>query len=164
VPLIYKLRRGDQSAVVVHMDPGESEFYYRAWFPVLVYNAARDLMGRQGDMPAAYAVGSVIPIPKTKEEEPTRITHHGDEKAVEVTAASFGPVRKLGFFEMSNSSGRWPLAVDLFARAETLLNNDSVSDTSRPLSRGWPLSVILAVLALLILLAECMPYHRRKVG
>lgn len=164
VPLIYKLRRGDRSVVVVNMDPGESEFYYSAWFPVLVYNAARDLMGRQGDMPAAYAVGSVIPIPKAKEEEPTRISHHADEKAIEITAASFGPVRKLGFYEMSNSSGRWPLAVDLFARAETLLNNDAVSDTSRPLNRGWPFSVILAVLALLILLAECMLYHRRKVG
>ena len=55
-------------------------------------------------------------------------------------------------------------AQTLFARAETLLNNDGVSDTSRPLSRGWPISVILAVLALLILLAECMLYHRRKVG
>ncbi len=164
VPLIYKIRRGDRSVVVVNMDPGESEFYYSAWFPVLVYNAARDLMGRQKDMPAAYAVGSVIPIPKVTEEEPTLISHHGTENAIEVTGASFGPVHKIGFFEMANSSGRWPLAVDLFARTETLLNNEGISDTSRPLNRGWPLSVILAVLALLILLAECMLYHRRKVG
>jgi len=164
VPLIYKLHQGDRSVVVVNMDPGESEFYFSAWFPVLVYNAARDLMGRQGDMPAAYAVGSVIPIPKVKAEEITQISHHQDKAPVEIAGTRFGPVRRLGFFEMSNGSGRWPLAVDLFAQAETLLNNEGLLDSSRPLNRGWPISVILAVLALLLLLAECMLYHRRRVG
>jgi len=32
------------------------------------------------------------------------------------------------------------------------------------LNRGRPLSSVLAVIALLLLLIECVLYHRRKVG
>jgi hypothetical protein len=69
----------------------------------------------------------------------------------------------LGFYHFNHEHGAWSVGTGLYAPAETLVNSE-VSDTSRPISRGWAPSVWLCVLALLVLLTECSLYHRRKVG
>jgi len=165
VPLIYRVRRGSRSALVINMDPVQSEFYYSAWFPVLVYNGARHLMGRQETLPAACAVGDSVPIPTASDgAETTTVTVGDSEDSLQWNGSSYGPIRQAGFHTLENASGRWLLGANLFAASETLLNNHDVTDTSQPLSRGRPLTLILAIVASWLLLIECILYHRRKVG
>lgn len=165
VPLIYRVRRGGRLVLVINMDPVESEFYYSAWFPVLVYNGARHLMGRQETWPSACSVGDSVPLPDVPDGRgPTTVTIGDGAAPFPVTGPSYGPIRKAGFHTIENAAGKWPLGVNLFAPAETLLDNRHVVDTSLPLNRGRPLSSVLTVVALLLLLIECVLYHRRKVG
>lgn len=165
VPLIYRVRQGGRLALVINMDPIESEFYYSAWFPVLVYNGARHLMGRQETWPSACSIGESVPLPEVLNDKgPTTVTIGDGAAPFPVSGPSYGPIRKVGFHTLENTAGKWSLGVNLFAPAETLLDNRDVADTSLSLNRGRPLSSVLAVIALLLLLIECVLYHRRKVG
>lgn len=165
VPLIYRVQDGERSALVINMDMVDSEFYYSAWFPVLVYNSARHLMGRQDSLAAACAMGESVPIPSASiGEEATTVTIGDGNEVFQLSGSSYGPIRQAGFHRLENASGQWSLGANLFAPAETLLDNGEVADTSQALNRGWPLSLLLAMFALALLLIECILYHRRKVG
>jgi len=165
VPLIYRVSQGGRLALVINMDPVESEFYYSAWFPVLVYNGARHLMGRQERWPSACSVGDSVHLPEVLGGKgPTTVTIGDDIASVPVAGPSYGPIRRDGFHSLENAAGKWSLGASLLAPGETLLDNRDVVDTSLPLNRGRPLSSVLAVIALLLLLIECVLYHRRKVG
>lgn len=165
VPLLYRVRQGQRSALVINMDPVESEFFYSAWFPVLVYNGARHLMGRQESIPAACAVGESVPVPTSSYgAETTKVTIDDSPESFELTSSTYGPIRRTGLHTLENASGRWSVGANLFAASETLLNDHDAADTSLPLNRGWPLSLILALIAAALLLAEGVLYQRRKVG
>ena len=84
--------------------------------------------------------------------------------AIAVEVHVDGPIRQAGFHTLENASGQWSVGANLFAASETLLNNHDATDTSQPLNRGRPLSLILALIASWLLLIECILYHRRKVG
>ena len=165
VPLIYRVRQGQRVAIVINMDTVESEFYYSAWFPVVVYNCARYLMGRQDTIASACPIGESISIPTTQYgNETTAVTIGHSNEPFQLSGSSYGPIRKAGFHTLENSSGKWSLGANLFASTETLLDNKDVTDTSKPLNRGRPLSATLAILALLLLTIECVLYHRCKFG
>ena len=165
VPLIYRVQDQQRTALVVNMDTLESEFYYSAWFPILVYNAARHLMGQQDSLNAACATGDSLPIPgNTLGRDSTRVTVGDSNDVTQLSGSSYGPIRQAGFHTLKNAAGQWSVGANLFAATETLLDNRDVRDTSEALNRGWPLSLILAMLAALLLLLECILYHRRKVG
>jgi hypothetical protein len=165
VPLIYRVQDQQRTALVVNMDMLESEFYYSAWFPILVYNAARHLMGRQDSLAAACAVGDSLPFPNNAlGRDSTRVTVGDSNDVVQLSGSSYGPIRQAGFHTLKNAAGQWSVGANLFAVTETLLGSQDVTDTSQALNRGWPLSLILAMFAALLLLLECILYHRRKVG
>lgn len=135
VPLIYLARQPDKAAVVVNLDPAESAFYLSAWFPVLVNNAARLLGGREDDLPSIIATGSALPK---------------------------GVASSAGFF--FNDDPLWVTGVSLFNEAESNLDNTALKETAQPLSQGRPWSYWLALVALGLVTAESLLYHRRKVG
>ena len=165
VPLIYRVQDGQRSAVVINMDPASSEFYYSAWFPVLVYNCARHLMGRDAMFLSACAVGASIPMPTALEGDgQTTVLPADSNDPLVVNGPTYGPIRRRGFYRFDSASTQWSVGANLFAAQETLLNNKHVKDTSRALNRGRPLAFVLAMLALGLLLLECLLYHRRKVG
>ena len=55
-------------------------------------------------------------------------------------------------------------ACSLLSQSETLLENEQVEDTSKPISRGHAPAYWLTVLAIVVLTIESLLYHRRKVG
>ena len=135
LPLIYLARQPDKSSVVINLDPAESAFYLSAWFPVLVNNAARVLGGREDDLPSIIATGDALPM----------------------SIAS-----STGFF--FNDDPLWVTGVSLFSEAESSLDNASLKETTQPLTQGRPWSYWLALVALGLVTAESLLYHRRKVG
>ncbi|RYD33425.1 MAG: hypothetical protein EOP86_13430 [Verrucomicrobiaceae bacterium] len=163
VPLLYIARSGDQAAAVVNMDPLAAEFYYSAWFPVLVYTTASSLASRGDPLAAAYAPGSTIPVPGAGEGKTTQITAP-DGTTGETAAATYGPLAVPGFYSLTNAAGTWLTAASLMAPGESLLDNSATATTLQPIARGWPPYLLLTVAALVLLLLESVLYHRRKVG
>jgi hypothetical protein len=165
VPLVYRVREGLRTVMVINMDPWASDFYYSAWFPVLVYNCARHLMSREDALLSAYPLGATVTLPFTDPgPEYTRFRVGDRQNLITVPGSSYGPIREIGFHVWENMAGTGSLGANLFSTPETLLNNRDAVDTSAPLGRGRPLSAPLTLIAVLLLLLECALYHRRKVG
>jgi len=170
LPLIYKARHGRQTAVIVNMDPVAAEFYFSAWFPVLVHSAVTHLAGHENSLAAAYRSGEPVLIPGGREDVTTRIIGprgHDDDDATEplnVTGDVFRGANEIGFYTFDNTSGKYTVGESLLSSSETLLNNEESQGSNEPLSRGQSPAGWLTVLAIVALAAESVLYHRRKVG
>lgn len=163
VPLLYITRSGDRAAAVVNMDPLAAEFYYSAWFPVLIYTTATSLAARDEPLAAAYAPGSIIPVPGAGDGKSTVVTTP-DGGTSPVPGPTYGPLSAPGFYSLANPSGNWLTAASLMAPGESLLDNSSTASTLQPIARGWPPYLLLTLAGIVVLLAESLLYHRRKVG
>lgn len=141
-PLIYLTRIGAQTVCVVNLDPLAAQFYLSAWFPVLIHNAAAHLTHREDLPPATLATGSSARVPGRADETP------------------YGPILTSGFHE----TGEWTLAASLVSPEESLLRNDTLKESLKPIASGEAPSYWLLVLAILVLAGESILYHRRKVG
>jgi hypothetical protein len=145
------------------MDPVDAEFFYSAWFPVLVYGAATHLAGREESLASTYAPGATIPLPGVTGAESTSIVAP-DGSVLSATGRKFGPLEQSGFYSLRNGSGEWFAAVNLLSPAESLLDNSATSSTLAPIAKGLPLYLLLTIIAIVVLIAESILYHRRKVG
>lgn len=180
LPLIYKATRSGRSVVVVNIDPLAAEFYFSAWFPVLVHSAATHLAGREIPLAASYRPGDAIPIPgaseksvsqfyrvdpQTSDERPgdNRLPESTSEKS-DVQGKWLSAADRIGFYEIKNASGKWAVGVSLLASEETVLTNANAESTNKPLRRGHAPAYLLTVLAIAVLTIESLLYHRRKVG
>jgi hypothetical protein len=145
------------------MDPVAAEFYFSAWFPVLVHSAATYLAGRENPLSATYRPGDAVPVPGTSDDTVSTWAKSPDEKT-EVRGKWLTLDDRLGCSELSNASGQWYVGSSLLAESETLFDNKSAVNTSEALSRGRSPTQWLTILAIVALAAESVLYHRRKVG
>jgi hypothetical protein len=172
LPLIYKARHGARTAIVVNLDPVAAEFYFSAWFPVLVHSSVTHLAGRENSLSAAYRPGESVPIPAGRDDvvttivPPTKQSSGADSAAppIEVHGPWFRGIERLGFYALKNPSGSHLVSASLLTPQESLLNNDEATDEHEPLSRGRSPAAWLTLLAIVVLAAESLLYHRRKVG
>lgn len=145
-PLIYLTRDGARTTCVVNLDPLAAQFYLSTWFPVLIHNAAAHLTHRE-DMPTAtLPTGSSTKVPGRADTTP------------------YGPLLTSGFHDVKHADGEWTLAASLVAPPESLAPAAGVVENARPIASGQSPSYWLLALALIVLVAESMLYHRRKVG
>ena len=149
---------------MVNIDPAAAEFYYSAWFPVLVHSAAMHLAGRENPLAAAYRPGDAVPIPGGRDDVLTTVTPPGDETTTDARGGWFDDSERLGFYQLANSAGKHDFGVNVFSAAESLVNNDATVSKHEPLSRGRSPAQWLTLLAIVVLSAESVLYHRRKVG
>ncbi len=178
VPLIYIVNDNDKSAVVVNMNLSDSEFYYSAWFPVIIYNAAKNLMGKSEHLASSYPIGSLVPVPVVREGHVSAAvckswalnsdsSNANLMKRISETKINNGEsqfiARSLGYYSFSGVSERWQIGTGLFNKSQTMINND-INETALAINRGIPPSFLFSILALIILVTECLLYHRRKVG
>ena len=165
VPLIYRASVAGAASVVVNLDPLQADFYFSAWFPVLVHNTATHLAGREEALAGVYRPGQSIPVQGAVEGESSEVTIPGGATlTVGEDEERFGPVDTLGFYRVKNESGTWPAAVSLLSPPDSLLDNSAVEETAEAVSQGQSPSYWLIVLALIVLAAESVMYQRRKVG
>lgn len=162
-PLIYRASNEGKTALIINMDPVESDFYFSAWFPVLVHGAATHLAGREEALAPVYRPGDIITIPGHREGiETTLVLDTGEPKIIK--DGRFGPISRLGFFDFENTSGKWPASSSLLTKAESLINNEALTSTNQAISRGQAPAYWLIVLAILLFTGESILYHLRKVG
>lgn len=170
LPLIYRARHGQQTAVIVNMDPVAAEFYFSAWFPVLIHSAVTHLAGHENTLAAAHRSGDAILIPGARDDVTTKVVaprktnNDGPNQPIDVTGEVFRGANELGFYTLENPSGKYVVGESLLADSETLLNNEASQSSNEPISRGQSPAGWLTVLAIVALTAESVLYHRRKVG
>ena len=163
LPLIYTTRHDSRTAIVVNMDPVAAEFYFSAWFPVLVHSAATYLAGRENLLLATYHPGDLVPIPSASDDTASTWAA-APEESQEIRGKWLTLDDRLGYSELSNSAGQWFVGASLLAPSETLLDNKAAESTGEALSRGRSPTQWLTLLAIAILATESLLYHRRKVG
>ena len=161
-PLLYTISTSGKSAVVFNFDPSQNEFFISPWFPVFVHDATVLLTGRDNTFPSSVATGSEVEIPGT---EPTGtasfIKTESTEKLTFQTPAS---INRIGNYAYKRNSTPWYLGGALLSPGESGPAPDNPPPaTFRPAS-GWPLAAWFLLAATLVILAEELLYHRRKVG
>jgi hypothetical protein len=173
-PLIFLVRTNGQAAVVVNLDPVASDFYFSAWFPILVHSAATHLAARETPLAASYQPGQPVPIPGGRDELTTKVSPPSDPNAKpgtneslaaqEITGIWFHDIDRLGFYTLENAGGKHDVGASLLSRAESQITNTAAADRLDPISRGRPPAHWLTLVAIAILTGESILYHRRKVG
>jgi hypothetical protein len=163
LPLVYIARREGRSAVVVNLDPVAADFYFSAWFPVLVHSSVTHLVGRETPLAASYRPGDTAPTLLPTEDAVATLTRAKGARQ-QVGGKFFELPKSLGFYELEHAAGRWQLGASLLSEQESLLGNDRATDSRQPISRGRSPVHWLTVLAIVVLTGESLLYHRRKVG
>ena len=163
VPLIYRVTENGQTVIVLNLDPVASNFYFSAWFPVLVHGSATHLAGREEELFASYRPGDSIPIVGSSDDVATQVILPNATE-IETTSDRVERIDQVGYYQLKNPSGAWTVASSLLSKQESNVDNQATTDTSQPIQRGWPLSHLLTVLAVIVLGVESMLYHQRKVG
>lgn len=162
-PLIYRATASGRSAIVLNFDPLASDFYFSAWFPVLVYSAATHLAGREEEPPASWKTGQQALVPGVEQGEVSKIVSP-NQSEIEIQQTTIGPLLATGFYEIKNESGDWLASCSLLSATETLLENANVSETAAPINRGSSPMAWLTMLAIVVLAIESILYQRRRVG
>ena len=162
-PLIWRATSSGNSALVFNFDPLASDFYFSAWFPVVVYSSATHLAGRTSQRPATWRTGEFLTLEGASAGE-TSTLKFPDGTTAKVNGESFGPLTQTGFYEIENAKGQWYAACNLLSPTESLIGNADATATAEPIRRGSSLSAWLTLLAMAALLIEAVLYHRRKVG
>lgn len=158
-PLIYKARANGRQALIINLDPNEAEFFLSPWFPVLVYDGARNLTGEESILRTVYPVGSQITFPITEEETASWIQPNG-----KISQANKGELRTSGLHRLRIGGEERSFGVALLQSAESLLDGSGPADSQVNMERGSILAWWLLAAALLMVCTESILYHRRKLG
>lgn len=159
VPLLYKARHESRQAIVVNLDPQAAEFFLSPWFPVLIYDGARNLTGEERSLRSVYPAGSQVEFPRENNEQVTWTQPDGS-----TSQARAGEVRQIGVHRVASTNGERTFGVGLLQARESLLDGSGPSSSETPIERGRLLSWWLLAIALLLITIESMLYHRRKLG
>ena len=118
VPLIYRVTENGQTVIVLNLDPVASNFYFSAWFPVLVHGSATHLAGREEELFASYRPGDSIPIVGSSDDVATQVIL---PNAAEIETASDRVERidQVGYYQLKNPSGAWTVASSLLSKQES---------------------------------------------
>ena len=162
-PLIWRATSSGNSALVFNFDPLASDFYFSAWFPVVVYSSATHLAGRTSQRPATWRTGEFLTLEGASTGESSTLKLP-DGTTTKVSGESYGPLQQTGFYEIENAKGQWFAACNLLSPSESMTENGKVESTAEPINRGSSLSAWLTLLAMAALAIEAVLYHRRKVG
>lgn len=151
-PLMWKSQAGGRSAVVVNLDPARGDFFLSPWFPAIVHAAALHLAEREDSLMAVYPTG-------------VKMTAHG--KIIDpVKRVADGEMRieRKGFYEAENAGVGVPFGGALLDSAETLLDGSGPKANAGAVAAGHPFAFWLIAIAVVVLIAESLLYHRRKAG
>ena len=156
LPLIYQVQEKGRSVIVLNFDPAASDFFLSPWFPVIIYDAALHLSGRGDELPAVSRLGRSFALPAgaSTTELPDGAEASGNK--IRLTQS--------GLYQTKVGEQLWLYGAAVLDPAESLLAGTSELPEPEALASGNPLGVWLLTLALIILSAEVILYHRRKAG
>lgn len=152
LPLIWKSQAGHRSAVVVNLDPGMGDFFLSPWFPAMVHGAAFHLADREKPMLATYPTGTRLSVPGVYTDPNGKVGRDGIQ------------IERRGFYQIEHAGLVTSFGGALLEPAETILNGSGPAANASEVASGQPASFWLVILAIAVLVAESLLYHRRKAG
>jgi len=161
VPLIYKAFREGRQAIVMNFDPAQADFFLSPWFPVLVHASALHLANRETELAPVYSTGYAVNLPG--ESDLVWEVGGPDGLNQQLTGGQSLHFDSAGVYELEGEDGRWVLGAGLLSKVDTNLKASQETELVT-LASGWPIAIWLLLLGLVILTAESVLYHRRKVG
>ena len=161
IPLIYQTSSGEASAFVFNFDPALNQFFLRPLFPVLVWSTASELMHLEDAPRSMIAAGAVAQLPAGFESGEVTAPDGGQ---LACRNGRIGPLERFGFYTVTAGTNTLTIACGGATPVETGLRAAVAGDTGAASVGGYPLSDGLLVAALLLLVLECVLYHRRRVG
>jgi hypothetical protein len=159
-PLLYKISHKGKTAVVINMDPSLNDFFLSPWFPVIVHSASLHLVGRESKLAAVYSTGDIFTIPGAQSDAEIKFP---DGKIESHPCGSEIHLLKAGTYFCSSENNSWTFGAALLSSVDSQLHTIKV-DSESELATGWPTSLWLLVVAIVVLIVESILYHRRKVG
>jgi hypothetical protein len=151
VPLLWKKTVAGRHALIANFDPSQGDFFLSPWFPVLVHAAMTELGGTPPALAAAWPTGS-------------RITDAPIESESAGPLPSPAILRQRGHYHWIHENRREPFGAAILDAAESILDGSGPAENAREISRGHPLAHSLLLLAIALLVAESILYHRRLAG
>ncbi len=190
VPLVAEVYARGQKAYVLNFDPEASQFYLSAGFPILLYAMACDLCDKSPQRLTAFRTGQRLSdlLPAESADASVRSAVAGtselkllplwmeDERdafvpdVYSIAGSEDLPLSTCGFYlqkrfrENDDKSVEIVRAVSLLDETTTGLESDSLKKATFSLDSGSLPRVLLVVLGILLMVAESILYHRRKVG
>jgi len=158
VPLIFKVQKEGQTVIVVNLDPMQGEDFLSPWFPVLVYDAAVHLAGRDDDIPAVGATGALVNLPGEA------IVGEVTKPSGEVISSSAVTLDARGLYSAEVNGKSWLFGAAVLNEAESIMPAASDLNPPSAIASGFPLAIWLFFIAILVLCVEAVLYHRRKAG
>ncbi len=161
-PLLYTISKEGKAAAVFNFDPSLNDFFLSPWFPVFVHDAVVLLTGRQNSFPSTIATGSTLEIPGTGTDG--KAEFQSGSNSTPIAFESPAKIDRIGSYRFTRDSDSWNLGGALLSPGEsgsamTLEQPESFKPAS-----GWSLATWLLLAAVLVILAEELLYHRRKIG
>ncbi len=164
IGLIWRMTDGNKDCLIVNMDPGQSNFYFSPYFPVMIYRMALTLSGDEGINVASYHTNSIYNSPNTKEKINLTPPTNTQISTTNKTIATSSPLTQTGFYTLNKPNSQQFIGCSLLNANETLVNPNDIKSTIKPIKKGHSISHWLIIAALLIAAIESLLYHRRKVG
>lgn len=162
-PLLYLAKSPSGSAVIVNLDPVDAEFYYSAWFPVIVRAAAEHLVGRSIPLASTRPPSARVELPIDASDLPAELVGPSGVRRP-MNSAELNGLAVPGFYQVTAGETAHALACSVLSADETLLRARVDSSTPLNTTAGTRLDHWLVVMALVGVTAESWLYHRRKVG
>ena len=151
-PLVWKSQSGGRSAVVVNLDPARGDFFLSPWFPVMIHGAAFHLADREKPMLAVYPTGTRVSATGSFTDPSQKRTLNDLQ------------IERRGIYQIERAGVVGNFGGALLDPAETLLDGSGPPASAKPVAQGQPPAFWLVILAILVMTAESLLYHRRKAG
>jgi len=160
IPLIYVVNEANKSIVIVNLDPSEGEFVLSPWFPVLIYDVASYLDGTTKSLQSLYSTGSQISFDTTENIQVT--SPDGAENSI--TPGNSIPLDQAGTYTIEQPKNTHTITASLLSFYDTTQASQLAALETTEVKAPISLSFWFIILAVLIITAEYILYHRRKVG
>jgi hypothetical protein len=152
VPLVWKSQVDRRTAVVVNLDPARGDFFLSPWFPAMLHDAAFHLAERERPLLSVYPTGTRLVMNGAFTDPGETITR--DEIRIE----------RRGRHRFEHAGQSAPFGGALLDPYESRLDGSGPVANAGDIARGQPFAFWLIIIALTVLTAESLLYHRRKAG
>ena len=159
-PLLYHVRQGDASVIVLNCDPMADSFVLSPTFPIFLHDALVFLSGTALDQPAVVPTQTLWP----QFADDTELVSPGGDRI-----APREPLTEAGHYRLvaSDTPGVAVAAAALLRPGESAtqgFTSPAPAASTLAVQQGWPLAIWLALLAMVVLALEAVLYHRRWAG
>lgn len=161
-PLLWEYVDRGTRGIVVNADATQSSLVFSATFPILIHGLASHLAGDAAELRASYAAGEIVDLSIAADTDVNVTSPAGEQLAA--ASSSMLTAEQPGFYTVGSGDTQKTVAVSLHSLDATLGGEAGETTVNAGVAAGYPPEYLLILLGAVLLVAESILYHRRKVG